>query len=266
MEGCAICARSGIRMARTFRIATMVCVLLAAEASWAQHGPAQESSPQERADRIVENRSAHPAWITVRHPDLGPDASSSRCVAPGAAARFVDEPAMRTVLSAESRSGEHCRGATSCGASIEWPANQAVMSFSSSGKGCTLGARKLLGMRPTDKWGQLFVANESRTHALFVRVSPPPMARASEDEFACIRPGYSARFLVPPGEEENWKRGRYNRFIEGDLRPLGSNCTLRTVCRSSLEVEWIAPGDRKVQMRASDQGPRKIGCQLEMVR
>lgn len=240
------------------RVAAIACLVLAGSPAGAQ----------ERLDRTVDNKSAHPAWITLHYPDLGPDASSSRCVGPGESARFVAEPGTRAVVSAESRRAAHCGGKTSCKASAEWPGEQAVMSFASDGKTCTLGAaRKLLGTRaPTHNWGQLFVANESKTHALFVRVSPPPTARAREDETACIRPGYSARFLVPPGEEENWKRGRYHRFIEAELRPLGSNCTLRTVCRSALEAEWIVPGERSVAMRAADEGPRKTTCRLELVR
>jgi hypothetical protein len=253
-------------MARICRIAAMVCALLAAPAAWAQRAPTQEPPAQERVDRTVDNRSAQPAWVTLRYPDLGPDASWSKCVAPGGSARFVAEPGTRAVVSAETRRAAHCAGPGSCKASAEWAGEQASMSFSSDGKSCALGAgRKLLGARPGPNWGQLFVANESR-HALFVRVSPPQGARQREDEFACIRPGYSARFLVPPGEEENWKRGRYNRFVEAELRPLGSNCTLKTVCRSALETEWYVPGERKLVMRATEEGSRNVRCQLEQVR
>ena len=228
--------REGMPMGSICRLAAIACLVLAGLPAGAQ----------ERLDRTVDNKSTRPAWVTLRYPDLGPDASSSRCVGPGASARFVAEPGRRAVVSAESRPAAHCGGVTSCKASTEWPGEQVAISFVSDGKTCTLGvAPKSLGMRPGLNWGQLFVENESKTHALFVRVSPPPSAKAREDEFACIRPGYSARFLVPPGEEENWKRGRYHRFIE---------------------AEWIVPGDRTVAMHATDDRPRNAKCQLELVR
>jgi hypothetical protein len=246
------------------RILTIAFLLLTATSAAARQGlaPDARATVQSLDILTVENRSGEPALITMRHPDLGSDSSRRKCVAPGASAHFLAEARSRAVVSAETRSGAHCTGRVSCAASTAWPAGTATVSFSSDGRACAIGTgRKMLAARSMFNWARLRVENTSTTEALAVTVSP----QNGDGESACLRPASSAEFLVPPGEQENGKRGRYNRYVEAALMPVGSLCRTKILCRTALEVEWMVPGDRAIAVRAWGEG-RGLRCELQIVR